>query len=181
MAFVRTAVAQQKSWHIDDHPFPTSIHALPPQEQLAILASLNPGIERYAKEDELEPNEIAIVRKNLRLQRINTKSSSFLLVQTWGSELCGAVGNCKVWVLGEHDRTLLDGAGGKKVTVTQNYHHGLPDIRFAMHDSASETAIGRWRFDGHQYREVSCAIVDYGFIQPYKHPQISHVSCATWK
>jgi hypothetical protein len=181
MAFVRTAVAQEQSWHIDDHPFPTSIGALPLGDQRTILATISASIDRYAKQEDLEPNEVATVRKNLRVQRVKTRSSSLLLLQAYGPELCGAVGNCAVWVLDEHNRLLLDGAGGSKVTVTQNEHYGQPDIRFAIHDSASETALERWQFDGLQYRNVSCATLDYGSIQRYKHPVVSRVSCATWK
>jgi hypothetical protein len=91
------ASARAQTWRIgDDQPFPIHISELPVARQKAILRALEPSLQRRAKKFQDEPEEVAAIRKSLRLRELTTTAGTLLLIQGWGLESCGAVGNCAV-------------------------------------------------------------------------------------
>jgi hypothetical protein len=93
--------------------------------------------------------------------------------------MCGAVGNCALWVLDQNDQLILDRASGKRITISNSSHDGQADILIASHNSAFEEDRITYRFDGAQYRPYACAYADYADPtgNPYKHPQITAIRC----
>jgi hypothetical protein len=84
--------------------------------------------------------------------------------------MCGAVGNCMTWVLDSHNKILLEDSG-KAITVLNRVHHARPDILFSVHDSADDTELEKWSFNGSQYILTRCGTSTMGYLGHYKkHP-----------
>jgi hypothetical protein len=171
-------VAAAQTWRIgDDQPFPRHITDLPEAKQQSILRHLEPSLQQRAREFQDEPEEIEAIRKSLLLRRIATPSGSLLLVQGWGLESCGAVGNCALWVLGTDDRLLL-ASTGNKVEILPNVHQGLPSMLIFEHISASQSYLTWYTFSGSQYRPYSCGVETYSDIgRTYSPPLIERGPC----
>jgi hypothetical protein len=171
-------VAQTKSWRIgDDQPFPTRITTLPTERQRSILSNIEPSFKRMAKDGTLEPDELRRARESLLLLQIDTPAGPLLLIQGWGVELCGAVGNCALWALDSHDRVVLE-SGGDKLTILSAIRYGRPSILIAAHDSASEADLTWYQFDGKKYRLARCATETFSTPwKTYKPPLIENHQC----
>jgi hypothetical protein len=120
-----SAIAE--TWRIgDDQPFPVhiSISRLSAADRGSILRALEPALRRYAKEFDLEPTEITQEKRDLLLRRIATPAGPLLLIQGWGSSLCGATGNCAIWAIAKNDRVVLE-AGAYKISVLRSNSHGF--------------------------------------------------------
>jgi hypothetical protein len=170
--------AMAQTWRIgDDQPFPIHISDLPAARQKAILMAIDPSLQKRAKDYGYEPADVAAIRKSLLLRDLATPSGTLLLIQGWGSESCGAVGNCAVWVLGKNDRLLLEG-GGNRIRILAATHHGLPTILISDHMSAAQSGLTWYVFDSSKYRRVSCAIETYSDInRTYSLPLIERGPC----
>jgi hypothetical protein len=159
-AFLCSSAAFAQTWSIGDEPFPTLLSGLPKAEQEAILKGLQPGIERRAKQFDLDEAEITVVKKELRIHKIMAKAEPLTLVQSYGIELCGAVGNCAVWALDKDNRLVLE-SGGIGIQILKTLHHGYPSILMFGHMSASQTYMTWYSFNGNQYVRVKCAVQTY--------------------
>lgn len=169
--------AQGQLWSIGEQPFPVRISNLPLSRQKAILQALEPGIQRRAKEFDLDPEEIAEVRRELFMREVSTRAGTLLLIQSWGTPLCGATGNCAVWVLDSENRMVLE-TGGNGIRVLRRAHHGPPSILIYTHMSAFQTGLTLYSFDGSQYRQVSCQVETYSdATRTYSPPLIERGPC----
>jgi len=181
LSFVCSPSATSQTWRIgDDQPFPTHITSLPVERQRSILAHLQPSLTKLVQEYSLNPEEVSQEEKSLLVREVPTASGPLLIVQSWGMELCGGVGNCAIWVLGNDCQVLLWG-GGNVVTILRAVHHGKPSILISAHNSASDSDLVWYRFDGSRYRPASCAIKSYlkrTFINPNARPEIEHLPCS---
>jgi len=156
-----SGTAQRIHWDIQGlHEVQPNIRKLPPRDQN--------GIVRRLRE---EP-------EHLRAMVVNTQFGRIFLVQGQG-DICGA-NNCAFWILTSDYKILLD-----KVTQTfklqSSVHGGLPDIVTSMHDSAFESVLSYWRFQGKRYVRIACAEVAYSDHDgnAYKTPHISTRPCGT--
>jgi hypothetical protein len=171
--------AESQTWRVGDYqPFSTRISAVPTPRQQSIIAHIQPTLAKLVKEDWLKPDEAKSVRENLLVREVATASGHLLLVQSWGTELCGGVGNCEIWVLGDHDRLLLEGSASE-ITILRSVHFGKPSILMSLHDSAADRTLVWYRFDGVKYRVAACALKSYGTSwETYSPPRIEYLPCS---
>ena len=168
-----------QSWSINEKPLPTKITALSEPEKSAVLAALQPSLNARIAKGDLERGELTSLQRGLHVKRVVLTGGSILLVQAWGQPLCGATGNCSVWVLDKDHRLLLDGGGGESISVMSSYHRGKPDILFAIHISASDTGLERWRFNGSKYVLSWCATSSWGMpFDNWTQPHLDVHSCS---
>ena len=171
--------AESQTWRIgDDQPFPTHVSTLPQMRRQSILAQIQPSLDKLVKEKWMDSDDATRVKASLLMREASTPSGQFLLVQSWGPELCGGVGNCHVWVLGEHDMLILE-AAASELRILKSAHNGRPSILMSLHDSAAERTLVWYRFDGARYRTAACAYKTYGDLTgPYPHPRVEYVPCS---
>jgi hypothetical protein len=171
------APASTQTLSIGEQPFSTFLSHLPNVEQESILKGVQPGIARRAKQFDLDESELVAVKKNLRIGKIVTRTGTLTLVQSYGMELCGAVGNCAVWALGKNDRLILE-TGGNGIQILKTFGHGYPSILMFDHMSAFQTGMTWYSFDGNQYVRVKCAVQTYSDgSQKYSPPKIEYGPC----
>jgi hypothetical protein len=174
-----SATAQRSTWSMDEKPFGKAISTLPPGEQGAILTSVRLDIRKWPSNDRLDPNEERAALKTLHVLTVDTASGPLLLVQGWGDTLCGAVGNCALWVLDPNDHVIL-ASGGKRVSLQRTFHNAYPDLQISTHESASDTGLKKWRFDGNRYRLSWCGISSWGLpTDNWTHARIETRACPT--
>jgi hypothetical protein len=176
------SAAQQQTWHIDETPLPISLASLPPQQEADIRLALEPRIEYHldnGDRSDLDPTELAMAKKNLFVLTIKRAGTTLTFVSGWTYLMCGAVGNCMTWVLDSHNKILLEDSG-KAITVLNRMHHARPDIMFSVHDSADDTELEKWRFNGSKYILTWCGTSTMGYLGHYKkHPYTYSHPCET--
>lgn len=97
----------------------------------------------------------------LRVKRVEStpRGDTGLVVQSTGSCMCGATGNCAFWLIagGQNPRVVLvvpfgiQTFGFDKAQTTGHY-----DLVLGQHDSATVTYLERYRFDGTRYQRHGC-------------------------
>lgn len=104
-----------------------------------------------------------------------------LLVQGNGVCMCGAVGNCPMWVVGSgsEPRLLLGAVGVQMFAFGKSGADGYFDLVLGSHDSASEFFVERFHFGGRKYEREGCALLDYASPagRLYPRPRISPSPC----
>jgi len=68
--------------------------------------------------------------------------------------ICGATGNCDIWVFDKKTGDLLLSANGFNLLVQKSVHHGLFDIVTSHNMSAGSGVRDLYQFDGHEYQNV---------------------------
>ena len=79
---------------------------------------------------------------------------------TFGSDrmMCGATGNCNIWLFSleyGQAKLILD-SNGWGLTVRPETTHGLRDVVVESHQSAWDTALEVFQFNGARYKQVDC-------------------------
>jgi hypothetical protein len=101
------------------------------------------------------------------------------VVQGFGSDFCGGTGNCNFWVLTGDYKVVLS-------NIAQTYHiqtashSALPDIVTSQHDSAFESMLKLWQFDGTSYKRNACADEIFGDSmsgKTFRRPRITPKPC----
>jgi hypothetical protein len=173
LALSCAASAQQQTWHIDETSLPILLDSLPQQRRADILRTLEPRIEFHLDDGDptdLDPTELATAKKNLHVLILQRAGGALTFVSGWTYLMCGAVGNCMTWVLDQHNKLLLEDSG-KAFTVLHSVHYTRPDILFSVHDSADDTELEKWQFNGSQYILTWCGTNTMGYLGHYKkHP-----------
>src|ERR1700735_3303143 len=82
----------------------------------------------------------------LRAERISTQPEDIFFVQSFGSESCGAVGNCRFWMLDSGYNIILKGRA-QWASLLPTSHGGRRDVVTGLHDSAFESEETQWRFN----------------------------------
>jgi hypothetical protein len=148
------------------------------EEKTALRSALNPAFNKFVKEDPtFIPSETF---NNLRVRQISLQdhSANSYFVQPSGYILCGATGNCPIWIFDHEMHLLLRLNMVQSFVVTDQSSHGLFDVVVASHSSATEHGLRRLRFDGSRYRLIQCANVSNGaFGRTYKKPRFTPESC----
>lgn len=167
----------------DSQPFATKVSQLRNADQRVLLSALKPVIASDLRFDfkENDPTElaedVAAIVRSLRSEHLDTPKGPLTLVQAYTPEGCGAVGNCRVWVLDRFGRVLLHDARGidfAVVTESQNY----PSLVFAEHVNAGDRYLTLYRFNGQTYALSACGWSTMGYPGHYRmRPQISVTRC----
>ncbi len=112
-----------------------------------------------------DPKTAEGIFKSLRVGRVNltSKGDFALVVQGWGACMCGAVGNCPFWLLsgGPSPKLLLKAAGIQSFAVQKNRTRAGFDLILGSHDSAMETNVQRFRFNGVREERIECADIEW--------------------
>jgi hypothetical protein len=114
----------------------------------------------------------------LSAERISTQPEDIFFVQSFGSDFCGAVGNCRFWVLDSSYNIILKGAA-QWAKLLPTSHGGRQDVITSLHNSAFDSDLTQWRFNGTRYRRFACADVTYldPTGNPYKRPRVAPFQC----
>ena len=112
-----------------------------------------------------DPRTVEGIFESLRVERVDltSKGDSALVVQGEGVCMCGAVGNCPFWLLSEgpSPKLLLKAIGIQSFAVQKHRTTGHFDLVLGSHDSAMETDLQRFRFDGAKYQRTGCANIEW--------------------
>jgi hypothetical protein len=76
------------------------------------------------------------------------------LIVRGGGLLCGATGNCPIWIFDPRGGELLLEAGGDDMKLKSAIHEGMYDLEFPWNYSYCDGDIAHYRFDGKRYRLV---------------------------
>jgi len=80
-------------------------------------------------------------------------------LRVWGTSqdaifVCGATGNCPIWVFDSGTGDLLLSANGWELRAETTVHNGCYDF-VTRHNMSAASGIRDWyRFDGHTYKQV---------------------------
>jgi hypothetical protein len=95
--------------------------------------------------------------------------------------MCGGVGNCPSWIIGEKPslRVLLATYEVQTFALQDVRASGYFDLYLGNHDSAMVTNVERFRFEGTRYRSGGCASIAWsdGFGDVLRPPRISSRRC----
>jgi len=116
---------------------------------------------------------------DLRIEKIDLGSQTGYAVQSFGSEWCGAVGNCTFWILDAHMKAILS-YRAQTFAVLPTSTNGQHDIVLRLHASATESMWGLYHFTGTYYRRIQCADVNYSPDPEVilKKPVVSSLPCS---
>ena len=112
-----------------------------------------------------DPKTSEEIFESLLVGRVDLKSTgeSALVVQGDGVCMCGAVGNCPFWLVSEGPNTklLLKAVGIQSFAVQKRRTDTFFDLVLGTHDSAMETDLQQFHFDGVRYRRIGCANIEW--------------------
>lgn len=116
-----------------------------------------------------DPHTVAGMFSRIRVRRISLtpQGDSGLVVQGFGVCMCGAVGNCPFWLIGEqpHPRLLIHAIGIQSLAFQESGTADHFDLVLGSHDSAMVTELQSFQFDGTKYRRNGCASLEW--VDPY--------------
>ncbi|MGI8786995.1 MAG: hypothetical protein ACR2HG_04445 [Pyrinomonadaceae bacterium] len=104
-------------------------------------------------------NDILYIKENIDLNNDGIMEAD---VRSNSSLICGASGNCSIWIYGKHRKTykqLLYGFGVEYKTK-QNSTNGYRDILVVEHASCCSSYQTTYKFDGENYKEDKCSFID---------------------
>jgi len=111
------------------------------------------------------PKTAGGIFKALRVKRVVLTADGVkgLVVQGYSSCMCGATGNCPIWIIGEGSapQLLLHRDGVQNFAVEETHSSDLFDLVFGSHYSAMESYLQRFQFDGSKYRRTGCATLEW--------------------
>jgi len=89
---------------------------------------------------------------------LNSDGKSEVIVQAGDSTSCSPVGNCVFWILRRRGNSyfLLLRSEAKLFTLQPSRTHGFLDIVLTRHNSAFDSEVRVYQFDGQSYQESDC-------------------------
>jgi hypothetical protein len=96
-------------------------------------------------------------QKELRVRRVDLGSYPGLVVQA-SNLLCGATGNCQLWVFRKAGGKWLSIFGSDQTSIAEGFQlgparsHGVKDLAIAANSSAEASQRMTYKFDGKHYR-----------------------------
>lgn len=153
MSFLTALTLHAQASAVPDVPLPrgerhTLLKVVRPDLLEALSDSFEPGPALAEQETEDE--------QDMRFRRVEAPGGTITILHAFDSWHCGASGNCAVWVLDGRHRVLLRNLHPRRIAVLPQSHHGLPDLFFSIHDSASEQQWLWLRFTGRRYVLYDC-------------------------
>jgi hypothetical protein len=113
--------------------------------------------------DELEPSggvERSVLA-NFGLKMIKLSPDGYYGVRVWGgpnregfAPVCGATGNCPIWVFDQRTGGLLLSGDGFELRLEPTMHRGRYDLLMRANMSAGSGVRDWYQFDGHTYQHV---------------------------
>jgi len=101
----------------------------------------------------------------LRVERValTADGKDGLVVQGIGFCVCGATGNCPIWVFrgDTHPQILLHSEGIQTFALQQSQGSDHLDLILGSHDSAMESYLQKYRLEGLKYRRMGCATLEW--------------------
>jgi hypothetical protein len=97
---------------------------------------------------------------------LNVDGTAEVVAQVTDEELCGATGNCPLWVFRwSHQQyiLLLEGEA-QTFTVQSSKTKGFRDLVLGLHMSASRSELTEYKFDGAAYRKSGCYEANWTFL-----------------
>ena len=131
-----------------------------------------------------DPTTAEGVFRSLRVKRVELapKDAKVLIVQGNDVCMCGATGNCSFWLIadGPKLRVVLKAIGIQTFAIQKSVTAGYFDIVLGSHDSAMETDVREFKFDGYRYRLRRCATIDWDDWQgnALPRPHLTPHSCS---
>ena len=102
---------------------------------------------------------------SLRVKRVDLAQSGMnaLIVQGNDVCMCGATGNCTFWLIadGPNLKVLLKATGIQTFAIQKSKKSGYFDIVLGSQDSAMETYLREFKFDGKEYRLRRCSTIEW--------------------
>jgi hypothetical protein len=94
---------------------------------------------------------------------VSSQHDTAVVIQGSGACMCGAVGNCPLWVLSDqsHPVLLLRAAGVQTFAVQKRRPETRYDLILGSHISAMQTDLQWFRFDGTIFRRYRCGIANW--------------------
>ena len=121
---------------------------------------------------------------SLRVKRLELTPNGMkaLLVQGNDVCMCGATGNCTFWLIANEPnlKVLLKATGIQTFAIQKNKTSGYFDIVLGSQDSAMETYLREYKFDGKEYRLRRCSTIEWDDWQgnALAKPRIMPYSCS---
>jgi hypothetical protein len=115
--------------------------------------------ERIYRELSSEPGESSVVERSIleasKVKIIELGPNGDRGIRVWGaSGICGATGNCPIWIFDHQTGELLLSASGFDLRVESVIHHARYDILARANMSAGDGVRDLYQFDGHKYQNV---------------------------
>jgi hypothetical protein len=129
------------------------------------------------------PKSAAEFFNALRVERVAliADGKQVLVVQGIGFCVCGATGNCPIWVIGgnANPQLLLHSEGIQTFAFQQSQGSDHFDLILGSHDSAMESYLQKYRLDGSKYRRTGCATLEWadGVGNEFDPPRITVRRC----
>jgi hypothetical protein len=179
-ALTAPVAAQVGGWPVSHlHEASTSIARLPSADRLIAHTLLRPEMGPLFQDQSLRTLDKAI--DSFAAERLKLNEIPALAVHANGDEVCSPTGNCSFWIIDlQRHRILLRSIATQTFAVDRPSPRGLPDIITGTTDSATETDLIRWHYEGAQYIQQSCATVDDADNdgKPYTQPKLTPHPCS---
>ena len=112
-----------------------------------------------------DPHTAAGLFNRIRVRRVSLspERQSGLVVQGFGVCMCGAVGNCPFWLIGQtlHPTVLMHAVGIQRFAFLKSLTADHFDLVLGSHDSAMVTYLQRFEFSGAKYERKGCATLEW--------------------
>jgi len=107
--------------------------------------------------------------ENFKIAKVdlNSDGNPEFAVQAFSNYMCGASGNCLFWI---YQKTELGYEKILEADAVQQYHFRCPlgngycDIVTFTHDSAFDSSIAVYKFDGEKYKISECGERSYAYL-----------------
>jgi hypothetical protein len=113
--------------------------------------------------------EIFDCSKNFRVEKIdlNDDTKPEFVVQGLNKYLCTITGNCSFWIYqktGNGYERVLEASDVQQYNFKRTLSNGYRDLMTSTHDSAFDSSLSLYRFDGDEYRLTECGERSYSYL-----------------
>jgi hypothetical protein len=103
---------------------------------------------------------------------LNSDGKPEFAVQGFNNYMCGASGNCSFWIYRKTEKgyeKILEADSVKQYNFRCPLGNGYCDVVTFTHDSAFDSSISVYRFDGDKYKIAECGERSYGYLDKQGH------------
>ena len=126
-------------------------------ERDRLLAAITHQLSDYDFQSEEDQNK-APMEARIKYVVLGSGSDQEVIVQAGDRTSCSPTGNCAFWILrrqGDSYAPLLR-AEAQTFTLQRTRNLGFLDIVLTRHDSAFQSEVRVYKFDGESYKEAGC-------------------------